>query len=188
MIRIGLGVTGSFCTFKNLLAAAEDLIARGYDITPVFSFNVASLDTRFFKAADFADEIARLTGKRPITSIVDAEPIGTSMGLELMLVAPCTGNTLSKIAHGITDTPVTMAVKAQLRNNRPVVLSISSNDALGANAKNLGMLLNTRNVYFVPFSQDAPESKSNSLIADTTLITSACEAALQGKQLEPVIF
>ena len=160
MIRIGLGVTGSFCTFKNLLAAAEDLIARGYDITPVFSFNVASLDTRFFKAADFADEIARLTGKRPITSIVDAEPIGTSMGLELMLVAPCTGNTLSKIAHGITDTPVTMAVKAQLRNNRPVVLSVSSNDALGANAKNLGLLLNTRNVYFVPFAQIRRSSRT----------------------------
>ena len=105
-----------------------------------------------------------------------------------MLVAPCTGNTLAKIAHGITDTPVTMAVKAQLRNDRPVVLSISSNDALGANAKNLGLLLNTRNVYFVPFSQDAPEKKHNSLIADTSRIRETCELALQGKQIQPVLF
>ena len=188
MTKIGLAVTGSFCTFRNLLKAVDDLVAHDFDITPVFSYNVSSFDTRFFKAEDFRREIQSRTGKKPITTIVEAEPIGTSMGLELMLVAPCTGNTLAKIAHGITDTPVTMAVKAQLRNNRPVVLSISSNDALGANAKNIGALLNTRNVYFVPFSQDAPESKSNSLIADTALIVPACEAALQGKQLEPVIF
>ena len=187
-VRLGFCLTGSFCTFRNLLKAVDDLLAHDFDITPVFSYNVSSFDTRFFKAEDFRREIETRTGKQPITTIVEAEPIGTSMGLELMLVAPCTGNTLAKIAHGITDTPVTMAVKAQLRNNRPVVLSISSNDALGANAKNIGALLNTRNVYFVPFSQDAPESKSNSLIADTALIVPACEAALQGKQLEPVIF
>lgn len=188
MKRIGLGVTGSFCTFSNLLTALDDLTANGYDVTPIFSYNTAKLDTRFFKAADFYAKVTEKTGKRPITSIVDAEPVGTSMGLELMLVAPCTGNTLAKIAHGITDTPVTMAVKAQLRNNRPVVLSISSNDALGANAKNLGLLMNTRNVYFVPFTQDAPTKKSNSLIADTTLIRAACDAALEGRQLQPVIF
>lgn len=188
MPKIGLAVTGSFCTFKNLLTAVDDLLASGYDLTPIFSFNVSSLDTRFFKASDFEEAIRRKTGKTPIKTIVDAEPIGTAMGLELMLVAPCTGNTLAKIAHGITDTPVTMAVKAQLRNNRPVVLSISSNDALGANAKNLGSLLNTRNVYFVPFAQDAPTKKSNSLIADTALIRATCDAALQGKQLQPVLF
>lgn len=156
MIKAGLAVTGSFCTFGAVLAAVDDLAAHGFDLTPVFSFNVSSLDTRFFKAADFEELIRQKTGKTPIKTIPEAEPIGTSAGLELMLVAPCTGNTLAKIAHGITDTPVTMAVKAQLRNDRPVVLSISSNDALGANAKNLGLLLNTRNVYFVPFSQDAP--------------------------------
>lgn len=188
MRKIGLAVTGSFCTFKNLIAAIDDLTEHDFDITPVFSFNVSSLDTRFFKAADFCEIIRQKTGKEPIKTIVDAEPIGTAKGLELMLVAPCTGNTLAKIAHGITDTPVTMAVKAQLRNNRPVVLSISSNDALGANAKNIGILLNTRNVYFVPFAQDAPTKKSNSLIADTTLIRATCELALEGKQIQPVLF
>lgn len=135
MKKIGLAVTGSFCTFANLLAAVDDLVESGFDITPIFSFNTAKLDTRFFKAEEFRAVIKEKTGKDPITTIPEAEPIGTSRGLELMLVAPCTGNTLAKIAHGITDTPVTMAVKAQLRNNRPVVLSISSNDALGANAK-----------------------------------------------------
>lgn len=188
MTKIGLAVTGSFCTFNNLLKAVDDLTAHGYDITPIFSFNVSKLDTRFFAAAEFSDIIKQKTGKEPIKTIPEAEPIGTAKGLELMLVAPCTGNTLAKIAHGITDTPVTMAVKAQLRNNRPVVLSISSNDALGANAKNIGILLNTRNVYFVPFSQDAPTVKSNSLIADTSLIRETCDMALQGKQIEPVLF
>lgn len=187
MKKIGLCVTGSFCTFKNLLSAVDGLIQAGFDITPIFSFNVDKLDTRFYKHEDFAGIITEKTGKKPITTIVEAEPIGTSAGLELMLVAPCTGNTLAKIAHGITDTPVTMAVKAELRNNRPVVLSVSSNDALGANAKNLGTLLNTKNVYFVPFGQDSPTTKSNSLIADTTKIVQTCLAALEGKQLQPVM-
>ena len=177
MIKAGLAVSGSFCTFGAVLAAVDDLAAHGFDLTPVFSFNVSSLDTRFFKAADFEELIRQKTGKTPIKTIPEAEPIGTSAGLELMLVAPCTGNTLAKIAHGITDTP----------NDRPVVLSISSNDALGANAKNLGLLLNTRNVYFVPFSQDAPEKKHNSLIADTSRIREACLAALEGRQLQPVL-
>lgn len=188
MTKIGLAVTGSFCTFANLLKAIDDLTAHGFDITPIFSFNVSTLDTRFFKAEDFAEKIKEKTGKTPIKTIVEAEPIGTSRGLDLMLVAPCTGNTLAKIANGITDTPVTMAVKAQLRNNKPVVLSISSNDALGANARNIGALLNTRNVYFVPFTQDSPTVKSNSLIADTALIAETCELALKGRQLEPVLF
>ncbi len=187
MRKIGIAITGSFCTFKSVLEAIEDLCAHGFDLTPIFSFNAASLDTRFFMAQDFREKIISLTGKEPITTIVEAEPIGTSAGLELMLVAPCTGNTLAKIANGITDTPVTMAVKATLRNNRPVVLSVSSNDALGANAKNLGLLMNTKNIYFVPFGQDSPKNKSNSLIADTTLITATCSAALEGKQLQPVM-
>lgn len=187
MTKIGLCITGSFCTFKSILKAIDDLIAAEFDITPIFSFNVSTLDTRFFKQKDFEQIIIEKTGKQPIKSIVDAEPIGTKAGLELMLVAPCTGNTLAKIAHGITDTPVTMAVKAELRNNRPVVLSVSSNDALGANAKNLGLLMNTKNIYFVPFGQDAPHSKTNSLIADTTIIVPACKAALEGIQLQPAI-
>lgn len=187
MKRIGLCVTGSFCTFKSTLESLEELIAAGFDITPVFSFNVASLDTRFYKANDFNRIIAERTGKVPIADIVNAEPLGTIGGVDLMLVAPCTGNTLAKIAHGITDTPVTMAVKATLRNNRPVVLSVSSNDALGANAKNLGTLMNTKNVYFVPFGQDNPNTKSNSLIANPELIVKTCMLALEGKQLQPVL-
>lgn len=187
MIKIGLCVTGSFCTFRNLLNALDELLEEDFDVTPIFSFNAASLDTRFYKAEEFERIILEKTGKHPIKTIVGAEPIGTNAGLELMLVAPCTGNTLAKIAHGITDTPVTMAVKATLRNNRPVVLSVSSNDALGANAKNLGALMNTKNVYFVPFGQDNPETKSNSLIADTSLILPACKYALKGKQLQPVL-
>lgn len=187
MTKIGLCITGSFCTFKNILVAIDDLLANDFDITPIFSFNVSTLDTRFFKQEDFEREIVKKTGKQPIKTIVDAEPIGTSKGLELMLVAPCTGNTLAKLAHGITDTPVTMAVKAQLRNNRPVVLSVSSNDALGANAKNIGALMNTKNIYFVPFGQDAPLKKTNSLIADTTKIVDTCRDALNGKQIQPAL-
>ena len=187
MKKIGFAVTGSFCTFSSILDAVDELVEHGYDLTPIFSFNTANLDTRFFKASEFFEIMTRKTGKKPLTTIPEAEPIGTSFGLDLVLVAPCTGNTLSKIAHGITDTPVTMAVKAQLRNCRPVVLSVSSNDALGANAKNLGLLLNIRNVYFVQCALDAPHKKSNSLIADTSLIRAACEEALAGKQLQPLL-
>lgn len=185
-MKIGLGVTGSFCTFKNLLVALTEIVDAGHDVVPVFSYVVSAFDTRFFKAKDFEDEIIRLTGKTPIKTIVEAEPMGTAKGVDLMLVAPCTGNTLAKIAHGITDTPVTMAVKATLRNNKPVVLSVSSNDALGANARNIGTLLNTRNLFFVPFGQDAPLKKPNSLIADTSLILPTCEKAIEGKQITPL--
>ncbi len=187
MIKLGLCITGSFCTFKSILAAIDNLVANEFDITPIFSFNVSTLDTRFYKQADFEKLVVEKTGKQPIKTIVDAEPIGTSKGVDLMLVAPCTGNTLAKIAHGITDTPVTMAVKAHLRNNRPVVLSVSSNDALGANARNIGTLLNTKNIYFVPFGQDAPTKKTNSLIADTALIVPTCNEALNGKQIQPAL-
>ena len=185
-MKIGLGVTGSFCTFKNLLVALNEIVDAGHEVVPVFSYVVSAFDTRFFKANDFEDEIIRLTGKTPIKTIVEAEPMGTAKGVDLMLVAPCTGNTLAKIAHGITDTPVTMAVKATLRNNKPVVLSVSSNDALGANARNIGTLLNTKNLFFVPFGQDAPLKKPNSLIADTSLILPTCEKAIEGKQITPL--
>lgn len=186
MNKIGLAITGSFCTFKNLLIVVERLVEDGYDLTPIFSFNVANTDTRFFEAADFENEIIRLTGKTPIKTIVQAETIANS-DLELMLVAPCTGNTLAKIAHGITDTPTTMAVKATLRNNKPVVLSVSSNDALGANAKNIGALSNTRNVYFVPYGQDNPKNKPNSLIANLDLVPETVQLALKGVQLQPIL-
>ncbi len=186
MRKIGLCVTGSFCTFASLLKVVDRLIEADYDVTPIFSYNVSTLDTRFFKQSDFEDIIVQKTGKYPVKNIVEAEAL-TKSGIELMLVAPCTGNTLAKIAHGITDTPVTMAVKATLRTNKPVVLSISSNDALGANATNIGTLLNTKNIYLVPFGQDAPDKKPHSLIADTSLVLPTVEKALQGVQIQPII-
>lgn len=184
--KIGFAISGSFCTFKQTLEAMNDLVNANYELIPVFSFAVNELDTRFFKATDFKNAVIKITGREPITSIVGAEPLGTKEKLDIMVVAPCTGNTLSKIAYGITDTPVTMAVKAHLRNNRPVLLSLSSNDALGANAKNLGVLLNTKNIYFVPFGQDNPELKTKSLIADTKKILPALESAFKGKQIQPL--
>ena len=185
-MKIGLAVTGSFCTLQNIIQVLKTIVEAGHDVTPIFSFNVSTLDTRFYKATDFEKDVITLTGKRPIKTIVEAEPMGTSKAVDLLLVAPCTGNTLSKIANGITDTPVTMAVKATLRNNKPVVLSVSSNDSLGANARNIGTLLNTRNVYFVPFGQDDHLKKPNSLIADTSLILPTCQKALEGKQIQPL--
>lgn len=187
-MKIGLCITGSFCTLKNIIEVLKTLVTAGHDIMPIFSYNVSTLDTRFYKAKDFENDIIAITGKTPIKTIVDAEPMGTSKSVDLLLVAPCTGNTLSKIAHGITDTPVTMAVKATLRNNKPVVISVSSNDALGANARNIGTLLNTRNIFFVPFGQDDSTKKPNSLIADTSLILPTCEKAMEGKQLQPLFF
>ena len=186
-IKLGLCITGSFCSFTNTLKMVDKLISLGYDITPIFSFNVATLDTRFFKQADFERLIVQKTGKTPVKTIPDAEPFGTKNAVDVMLVAPCTGNTLAKLANGITDTPVTLAVKAHLRNNRPVVIAVSSNDSLGANARNLGRLLNTRHYYFVPFGQDAPGDKPNSLVADLTLVPKALEYALAGKQFQPVV-
>ncbi len=187
MTKIGLCITGSFCTFSNTLNVIDDLIAADYDLTPIFSYNVSNLDTRFFKQKDFEDLVIAKTGKHPIKTIVDAEKIGAKSGLELMLVAPCTGNTLAKLAYGITDTPVTMAVKACLRNNLPVVLSISSNDSLGANAQNIGRLLNSRNVYFVPFKQDDPINKPNSIIADTSKVVYTVNNALITRQVQPIL-
>ena len=186
-IKLGLCVTGSFCTFTNTLKMVDELITLGYDITPVFSYNVATLDTRFLKQADFERLIVQKTGKTPVKTIPDAEPFGTKNAVDIMLVAPCTGNTLAKLADGITDTPVTLAVKAHLRNNRPVVIALSSNDSLAANARNLGSLLNTKNYYFVPFGQDAPDAKPNSLVADLGFVPKTLEYALNGKQFQPIV-
>ena len=186
-IKLGLCVTGSFCTFTNTLKMVGELITLGYDITPVFSYNVATLDTRFMKQADFERLIVQKTGKTPVKTIPDAEPFGTKNAVDIMLVAPCTGNTLAKLTNGITDTPVTLAVKAHLRNNRPVVIALSSNDSLAANARNLGRLLNTKNYYFVPFGQDTPDAKPNSLVADLNFVPKTLEYALRGKQFQPVV-
>ncbi|MDI9514486.1 MAG: dipicolinate synthase subunit B [Clostridiaceae bacterium] len=185
--NIGFAVTGSFCTISEAIIELERLAFLGVEVYPILSTAVATTNTRFGRADDFRRRIEMVTGKDCIDTITDAEPIGPKKMLDLIVVAPCTGNTLSKIANGITDTPVTMAVKASLRNQKPVVLAIATNDGLGANGKNIGTLLNTKNVFFVPFGQDDPEKKNNSLIARFGLIVPTIELALEGKQIQPVL-
>ena len=184
--RIGYAMTGSFCTFRRSIEQMKRLCSMGFEIYPVMSENAYSTDTRFGKARDIAQEIERIAGRSIIHTIVAAEPIGPKNLCDLIAVAPCTGNTLSKIALGVTDTPVTMAVKSQLRVNRPVLLCIATNDALGASAQNIGRLMNTENVYLVPMCQDNPSLKPRSLVADFEMIPESVEAALKGTQPQPV--
>lgn len=185
-VNIGFAITGSFCTFQKVLPCIEEL-SENNNVVPIFSYAVRDSDTRFYKAADFAYDIEMITGNRPITSIIDAEPIGPKKLLDILIVAPCTGNTLTKLNHAITDTPVVMAAKAHLRNNRPLLIAISTNDGLSGNARNFGDLINKKNIYFVPFWQDDSDKKPNSLVADFDILTKAAEAAIEGRQLQPVI-
>ncbi len=184
--RIGLALTGSFCTFEKALEAAKALMEDGWDVVPIFSDNAYTTDTRFGRAKDWVDTFESMTGNKAISSFVQAEPIGPQKLLDLLLIAPCTGNTLAKLTYGINDTCVTMSAKSQLRNGRPVLIAVSTNDALGGSAKNIGMLLNYRNIYFVPLRQDDPDAKPRSMIADFGLIPKAAQAALEGKQLQPI--
>jgi dipicolinate synthase subunit B len=184
---VGFAVTGSHCTLGHALEALSAVVAAGADVVPIMSPSVAGLTTRFGAPGTWAERLQRLTGKRPLATIVDVEPIGPRHLLDALVIAPCTGNTLAKLALGITDTAVTMAAKAQLRNGRPVVLAVSTNDGLGLNAKNLGVLLATRNVYFVPFGQDNPLEKPNSLDARLELLLDTVAAALEGRQLQPLL-
>jgi dipicolinate synthase subunit B len=186
-IVIGFAICGSFCTFETALKAMRELAADGAAILPVMSYNAAGTDTRFGTAESFKKRIEDIAGRGIIETIEGAEPIGPNRMCDVMVVAPCTGNTLAKLAGGITDTPVTMAVKSHLRNGRPVVIALSTNDALAASAKNLGELLNRRNYYFVPMSQDAPQKKPASVMADFGLLAKATEMALAGVQMQPVI-
>ncbi len=186
-ITLGYAFTGSFCTLKASLSALENLSKLPIKIKPIMSEMVYKTDTRFFKANDLIEKVEELCGEKIIHDIVGAEPIGPKNLLDILVVAPATGNTLSKTALGITDTAVTMAIKAHLRNNKPVVLGIATNDALGGSAKNIGLLHNTKNIYFVPYRQDDPQGKNNSLICDFSLIEKTAEEALKGKQLQPVI-
>ena len=185
--NIGIALTGSFCTFENAFHEVERLIESGAKLYPIFSFNSQSINSRFGTAADFLKKMKDLTGNEPILTIEDAEPIGPKKYLDVMAIIPCTGNTLAKLANGITDTPVLMAAKAHLRNGKPLVISLATNDALGMNLKNIGALLNCKNVYFVPFGQDSPTGKPNSMIAHTNLLTLTIESALEGKQIQPVV-
>ncbi|MDR3293569.1 MAG: dipicolinate synthase subunit B [Clostridiales bacterium] len=185
--KIGFAVTGSFCTFQRILKEIDRIKDR-YDIFPILSHNAANTDTRFFNAEEFKTELKTVTGHEIITTIADAEPIGPRKLFELLVVAPCTGNTVAKLSNGITDTSVTLAAKAHLRNARPLVIGISTNDGLANNAKNIGALLDRKNIYFVPFGQDDYNGKPNSVVADFSKLEETIEAALEGKQVQPVIF
>lgn len=184
---IVFGCCGSFCTLARGLCEMEKLVSAGHTVQPVFSEIVQATDTRFGSAADFRRRAEEICGRPLITSIHDAEPIGPRLKAELMVVAPCTGNTLAKIAHGITDSVMTMAIKAHLRNERPLILALATNDGLGANLENVGRMLVRRNVYFVPFGQDDPIGKPRSLIAHFPLLGDTIEAALRGEQLQPIL-
>lgn len=186
-MKIGFGFTGSHCTIGQVLPVLQLLKDEGAEILPIFSNTVQTTDTRFGTAEDLWNDVIRITGKEPLTNLVQVEPIGPQRLIEVLIVAPCTGSTLAKIAQGISDTPVTLACKAHLRNNRPVVLAISTNDALSANAQNLAALLNRKNVYFVPFGQDAPATKQNSLVARMELLPETVLEALNNRQIQPVL-
>ena len=183
---IGYAFTGSFCTLSHSLAAMRRLRADGADILPIFSNNVFSTDTRFWRAKEFADAVRALCDREIINTIVDAEPLGPATPLDALVIAPCTGNTLAKIAQGITDTPVTMAAKAHLREDRPLLIALASNDSMSANLENISRLLLRKQVFFVPMRQDDPERKPHSLVADFTYLSDCLTAALSGKQLRPL--
>ena len=185
--NVGFAMCGSFCTFKKVIPQIEELVLLGFNVVPIMSGVSYSTDTRFGKAEDFIKQIEDITGKKIIHTISGAEPIGPKKLLDALIIAPCTGNTLGKMANGITDTSVTLAAKAHLRNARPVIIAVSTNDALGAAAKNIGLLINSKNVYFVPMSQDDPENKPNSIVADFTKIPETLKFVLaEGKQNEPL--
>ena len=183
---IGYAFCGSFCTLSASLQKLEELVAAGHDVLPILSFNTRCLDTRFFKAEDFYSRVCEITGHVPVCTVEDAEPLGPKVKLELLVICPCTGNTLAKLAAGITDTPVCMAAKAHLRSDRPLLIALSSNDALSANLKNMGTLAEKKNVYFVPMRQDDPINKPHSLVAELSLLPQAMDAALAGKQLSKI--
>lgn len=186
-ITVGYAFCGSFCTIKKSVEALKELAKFDINIIPIMSDIVYKTDTRFGKAEELKNTVEEICKNKIIHDVVSAEPIGPKNLLDVMVVAPCTGNTLSKIALSITDTAVTMAVKAHLRNNKPVVLAIATNDALGGSAKNIGLLSNTKNIYFVPYGQDDPFDKNNSLVCDFEKIPKTVEAALKGEQLQPVL-
>ena len=185
-MKIGYALTGSFCTVGRSLEILRR-IAEQHEVVPIISGNVAKTDTRFGRAADTVLTLSEICERIPITEIKDAEPLGPASPLDLLIISPCTGNTLAKLANGITDTSVTMAAKAHLRADRPLVIALASNDALSQNLKNIATLLSRKSVYFVPFGQDSPKGKPHSLVCDFSLIEKTMEYALEGKQLQPLL-
>ncbi|NQD68338.1 dipicolinate synthase subunit B [Bacillus haikouensis] len=185
--RIGFGLTGSHCTYDAVFPEIERLVNNGAEVMPIVTSTVMNTETRFGKGEDWIKRIENVTGHKVIDSIVKAEPLGPKIPLDCMVIAPLTGNSMSKFANAMTDSPVLMAAKATLRNHRPVVLGISTNDALGLNGLNLMRLISTKDIYFIPFGQDAPQNKPKSMVARMNLIQETIEAAIEGKQLQPVI-
>jgi len=186
-IVVGFAVTASFCTFAKVFPVVSDLVEKGIEVVPIMSENSYSFDTRFGTAKEHIEFLEGCTGNKVIHTIKDAEPIGPKKLLDALIIAPCTGNTLAKLANGIADSTVTLSAKSHLRNKRPVIIAISSNDSLGNNAKNIGQLLNQKNMYFVPFGQDDCEEKENSIVAKMDLILPTLEQALKGKQAQPLL-
>ena len=185
-LRLGLALCGSYCTYEKLFAALPAL-AQEFELVPIMSDTAAETDTRFGTAAQHIRRLMEVTGKHVITTVAEAEPLGPKLPMDALLIAPCTGNTLAKLANGVTDSSVTMAAKAHLRNGRPLVIAFSTNDGLSGSAENIGRLLNRKNIYFVPFGQDDPAKKPRSLQADFRLLAETVEAALRGEQLQPIL-
>ena len=185
---IGFAMTGSFCTFSSVIPQIKEICEKGARVIPIMSETASSTDTRFGKSEDFKKELEDITGNKIISTISTAEPIGPKNLLDIMVIAPCTGNTIGKLACGITDSAVTMAAKANLRNENPLLIAVSTNDGLGASAKNIGLLMNCKNIYFVPFAQDDHIGKPNSLVARMELIAPSLECALDKKQIQPVLY
>lgn len=185
--KIGVALTGSFCTFEKVFSELQKLKDSGAELYPIFSDATQTISCRFGNPEGYLEKIKTITGREPITRIETAEPIGPSGYLDILVILPCTGNTAAKLANGITDSPVLMAAKAHLRNNKPLVISISTNDGLGMNMKNIGLLLNMKNIYFVPFGQDDYEKKPNSLVSHTGQLIPTLETALENKQYQPLL-
>ena len=185
--KIGFVLTGSFCTFSKTIPKIKELVKKGADVVPIMSFNSYNLDTKFGNAKDFINEIEEITKEKIIHTIQEAEPIGPKHLTDIMVVAPASGNTMSKLAHDIIDTPATMAVKSHLRNNLPVVIAPSTNNALSGNAENIGKLLNRKNYYFVPFRQDNPITKPRSIVFDFEYLIKTIEKALDNEQIQPIL-
>lgn len=186
-VKIGFVFTGSFCTFSKVIPKMKLLVKSGAKIIPIMSFNSYNLDTKFGKAKDFIEKIENITGNSIIHSITDAEPIGPKNMTDIMIIAPCSGNTMAKLSYDIIDTPATMAAKSHLRNNRPLVIAPSTNNGLSGNAENIGRLLNRKNYYFVPFRQDNPITKPRSIVFDEEYIIKTLEYALNNEQIRPIL-
>lgn len=186
-MNIGFGITGSFCTHKQILEEIKSLIKKGHNIIPIITEVVSKTDTRFGSAKEFIKSLEMVTDNKVVDNIVKAEPLGPKGVIDLIVVAPCTGNTLAKLANAISDNAVTMTAKSLMRNNKPVVIGVSSNDALGQNMQNLAKLMSSKNFYFVPIFQDDPQNKPKSLIAKWSLIEDTILQAKEGKQIQPVL-